>query len=1846
MSERQDYVALDWIKQDIAETLGNAQQDLQAVAESSADTSRMRSCLTAIHQVHGTLKMVGLEVAIQFAEEMESTAQSLMNDSVTDVLQTQEILMQAILQMPGYLQRVQKDQQESLDYVLPIINGLREARGEERIEADGEPAREVVADIGIFNQKISKITAERFSAKDGQLTVRKLRQRYRRSLKALLSKQDARKNLELLAKVFAMLAKICGKSPSGHLAQLGVALVEAISNGSVKLNAELSLSLRKIDRELKQLADEGVKKLARPVPEELILSILLPLLNDAKETARIVWIKKTYAATDQKQAESAPRAMLGPDDETVSTVVKILIEEIVGAKDKLDLYVRSHVKSKDDLQSLIPVLEQVSNTLAVVGLAEHQETIHSQIEVLTEAVSQDEEPAGDLLLGVASAFLKVEALLSPLVKASDDVIESESMGNLDEAHAAVIQETRNGLAQCKDAVIDFISSEWDHAKIDGLPKLLSDLRGGLSMLAQTRAGDVLLACAGYVEIGLLKKRRVPALDEMEDLADVLTSVDYYLERFIENSKDPYIQMLEVAEASLEKLGYPTGRIAELVDKDQQVADEPIAMEDGEEVDASQAEERVLISPPFERSESVVEDPSDERAEDAIEEVELAAEESQLPTEEVKEAAEESNNLEKAEEIRLSPQLVEIFREEAASHLAILQAFIQDAETAPLAISEQLLASLHTLKGSSAMAAIDSVAQIARPLHDLGNQLYQRNIKVENDLLDLLQRGTALLATALADIDEYVAKLVEGTDQFQQSLADVLSEIMRGNDADNLAVYAEVTPFSFEGINLLLDASEVLPRWQEHDLTLLRAELKQLGETAAQSGRLVLNNLVQGLLQAYYHLDESTPPSEQILAALQAGHEAVIDLLDLMAASQEVSLDESVLEHLTDLIEDYDRKKITETEVADEVDARGQFVLDARDHLNNMAVSIQKWKEDVNNLKELEQLNRHVNLIRSAAEIAGVTEFVTMCNPVIQLCERITTSKLFGTESDVKLFEECRNRFSDLLNEIRDGHKIEPADDFIAQVEGRMRVEQDPQTDKTPSEEPEDDVDEEILSIFIEEADELLESIDLSIHDWNSNRNAPVHLENLLRHLHTIKGGSRMAGLNSLGEYSHKFETFLIDIQRASAPVDDEFFADLNRRQDEVVRRVEIYRRLATGEIAAGDLASLVTYEQAPLAQSADAEPTDASTPRLISEAAPALPMAGAEVAPDEEPAEQSTPQAAAPDPSNTPAPHEMIRVSADLLEDLISLATESSITRDRIEQQISHCVESLDEMDMTVKRVRDQVRRLEIETESRQTILREAQGEEGKAPFDALEMDRYSLLQEISRSLSEGTSDMLDLKDTLLDSSRDVETLLLQQARLGTELQEGLTRTRMVPFSRLLPRLRRITRQVSAELGKKVRFDAYNIEGELDRNVLERIAAPLEHMLRNAVDHGIESADMRKAANKPEVGRISLRLSREGGYLILQISDDGGGIDVKEIRIKAIERGLMSEDSDLSDQEILQFIMKAGFSTAKNVTQISGRGVGMDVVDTELKQLGGTITIDSSVGVGTEFLIRIPFTVSINRALMVVVKDETYAVPLNTIEGIVRVSPYELEAYYQPEAPMFEYAGQPYRLEYMGKILSRSDSPNLAGQISPLPVILARSGDTAVALQVDRVIGSKEVVVKSLGQQLSKIGGVSGATILGDGSVVIILDIMALVRASDAHSLLVEAPQEAEPGENQQVRTVMVVDDSVTVRKVTSRIIERQGWNVMLAKDGVDAVSQLQDRCPDVMLLDIEMPRMDGFEVLRTVRRNERLKRLPIIMITSRTGEKHKLQAKELGVNEYLGKPFQEDVLLSTIEEVLADSNS
>ncbi|HEX21849.1 MAG TPA: hybrid sensor histidine kinase/response regulator [Chromatiales bacterium] len=608
------------------------------------------------------------------------------------------------------------------------------------------------------------------------------------------------------------------------------------------------------------------------------------------------------------------------------------------------------------------------------------------------------------------------------------------------------------------------------------------------------------------------------------------------------------------------------------------------------------------------------------------------------------------------------------------------------------------------------------------------------------------------------------------------------------------------------------------------------------------------------------------------------------------------------------------------------------------------------------------------------------------------------------------------------------------------------------------------------------------------------------------------------------------------------------------------------------------------------------------------------------------------------------AAEEQVRVRADLLNDLVNFSGEINIYSARIGQQLTAWRFNLAELDQTVSRLREQLRKFEIETETQIMYRHDTSGDGHAEDFDPLELDRFSTMQQLSRGMVESLGDLTSIQDLLEELSGDTDTLLLQQQRITSELQEGLMHTRMVAFSSILPRLRRIVRQTAVETDKQVKLKVSGAEGELDRSQLNRLVPALEHILRNAVDHGIEPLAERKATGKPATGTIHIDLDHQGSEVVLKVDDDGRGLDIIALRKKAIEKGRLLPDADLSDRELMTFILESGFSTAKEVTQISGRGVGMDVVNTEIKQLGGTLHIDTEPSKGTSFLIRLPLTVLVNQALMVQVSEATYAIQLPNVEHVIRVSHDELEPLLTGAESHFDYAGNRYQYLSLGKVLT-GVPPILPETKQRIPLLLLRSGDHRVALQVDALLGRQEIVIKSVGPQLSTVNVLSGATILPDGEVALILDVGNLVR-----SILAQQHGTAEPllpmaAEEEQIEeqrlTVMVVDDSITVRKVTERLLSRYDFDVITAKDGVDALTVMLEQVPDIMLLDVEMPRMDGYELATTMRNDERLRQVPIIMITSRTGEKHRQRAMNIGVNEYMGKPYQEAELIDNIRTLV-----
>ena len=730
----------------------------------------------------------------------------------------------------------------------------------------------------------------------------------------------------------------------------------------------------------------------------------------------------------------------------------------------------------------------------------------------------------------------------------------------------------------------------------------------------------------------------------------------------------------------------------------------------------------------------------------------------------------------------------------------------------------------------------------------------------------------------------------------------------------------------------------------------------------------------------------------------------------------------------------------------------------------------------------------------------------------------------------------------------------------------------------------DDIDTQLLPIFLEEAAETIGELHATLRRWRTQPEDEEAPRAVARRLHSLKGSARMAGAMRLGAHLHELESRLEDGLAAREPA-----AVLAEALAHGIDRCEqVIDELALGEAAF----------QAPAAKAAAEE-------------------GGAEALPEAEAIATPT-----------------LRVRAERVDRFVNQAGEIGVARSRVEGELRSLRRSLLDLTENVIRLRNQLREVEIQAEV-QMQSRIAQAGTQHTDFDPLELDRYTRLQELTRMMAESVNDVTTVQQGLLHNLDGAELALGSQARMARELQQGLMQVRMLPFDSLASRLYRVVRQSARELGKRAALDLRGGRIEVDRSVLEQMAAPLEHLLRNAVAHGIEAPDARLAAGKAETGNIELTVRQEGNEIAIEIADDGAGLDLERIAAQARTRGLLGTDERVDERRLINLIFVSGFSTAREVSAVSGRGVGMDVVKAQTAAAGGRVEVASRPGAGTRFSIRLPLTLAVTQTLLVEALGRSWAVPANMIVQAMELKPDALQAMQQAHGT--EWQGEHYPYRYLPRLLGDREARPAEARYSW--VLLLRAGAQTLALHVDGLRGNQEVIVKNAGPQLTRIVGMSGATVLGDGEIVLILNPVALAaRATgtdEAHAGLFGPATEAPPPLH--LPTVMVVDDSLTVRKITGRLLEREGYRVITAKDGVDALEQLIDLKPDVVLTDIEMPRMDGFDLVRNIRADARLHDLPVVVITSRLAEKHRRYALEVGADHYLGKPYQEEELLALV---------
>jgi chemosensory pili system protein ChpA (sensor histidine kinase/response regulator) len=878
----------------------------------------------------------------------------------------------------------------------------------------------------------------------------------------------------------------------------------------------------------------------------------------------------------------------------------------------------------------------------------------------------------------------------------------------------------------------------------------------------------------------------------------------------------------------------------------------------------------------------------------------------------------------------------------------------------------------------------------------------------------------------------------------------------------------------------------------------------------------------------------------------------------------------------------------------------------------------------------------------------------------------------------------------------------------------------------------DDIDAQVLPIFLEEAHELFPAASSQLRAWRASPVDQGNLDLLKRTLHTLKGSARMAGAMRLGELTHIVESA---VEAKSGNWTD---AELDRVEERFDDVAFVLDQLVAGnyDVVLPRFAASAGDEPAPPTSAdpesaADLIAAHVETGALPSDAdlAAALPETVAAAVRDAAKVPESTnakgtatpipsPARAATQPAATIATAvaqaesavAFLRVRTDAVELLADEAGEIAINRSRIESELRSLKTSLADLTSFVARLRTLLREIEIQGESQiQSRL------DQESTFDPLEFDRYTRFQELTRGLAEGVNDVATVQQNLVKNIDDAETALAAQTRLSRSVQLRLQSLRTVPFSTVSERLYRVLRQTAKDVGKRANLDIEGGRIEIDRGVLERLIPVLEHLVRNSLAHGIEMPDLRKSSGKAEIGEINIAVKQQGNEVAIVFSDDGSGIALERVRQKAIAAGLAGAEDALNDAHLIEFIFRPGFTTADSVTAVAGRGVGMDVVRSELAALGGRVAAATTIGTGTTFTLSVPLTLAVTQVLLVEIAGTVYGIPSSLIETMRQVPTRDRAV--ALAAKQIDIGGKFMPFRSMSVLLGGRPDTTTHKTHS---VAIVRAGDAVAAVEIDKVIGNQEVVAKPYGPQLARLPGMAGLTVLGDGKIVLLMDPLALLRSSadvaapvtrpsavqatpkaavtvaetsvtaaavvspvatqiiesresvaanEAIDLatevkalakeapLVEAPIEApappaalevhiepsapepepEPEVIGRLPIVLVVDDSLTVRKITSRLLEREGYKAMTAKDGLDALQVLATVNPDVILLDIEMPRMDGFEFARTIKADNRQNMIPIIMITSRTAEKHRNHAIELGVNEYLGKPYQDDQLMQLV---------
>ena len=1742
MSENFDIGPLTWVKDQINQSLDAVLGHLNAVQNNLHDTSPLRLSQTDLYQASGALDMVGLEGCKRFCAELEKLASRLEKKTLEATPELIEAFVKAVQALQTYLQDLLDGSADIPLRLYPVIQPIVLAMGETMDESElFFPDTSNSAPKDLPSMPLSDAEYASFMVKQ--------RLAYQKSLLGWL---QTKQNIALTSMTEAVsnVSQAQQKNSAKTLWWAASAFTESLEQKEIAENSGAKRLCRKLDQELRQLS-QGIHKPHNQLLRDILYYVAISDV-DRVNVQRVKEVFELDLLVDKKSNKNFDSSSIDANElEVVQQLIvqlDVLRELWDSVSNTIDFskvnanasLTQVHIdnvlmtKFSDTLTSSQALTNQLSQVVVIdlyAALQQASNTLRDDETKVNHAALIEIAAALNLLETSLNNYQQLDAdrvqkLLSEMRRLeaissgeSYDKLENERAGELDkDTVKAVVTQIKEALKTVEQALDSFFRQPAEKAPLALTAKPLKQIAAVFEMLGLPTPNAIIKSSNQFVELF-----QTPAYEANQ-------------------------AQFELVAESISMIGLYTDEMPKTRPESEQASEQAVTRLNVALQDAG-------ITPNLESTEeSVAESVATELLPVREEFVQIAATSAPIVTN-----ADDVKVIDQA----FDAELLDIYLTEAEEVLAHIaqncQALRVNATDSEALI--EVRRSYHTLKGSGRTVGLSTMGDIAG--------------QVEQFLNGVLDKKTTLSAPQIA-----------GIEQMNAAFAGWASELRANNQAEvnQTAWLAHAAALSLQSPDSATPQSTTVENTKP-ELAAKKVKKPEpqvlIGGTRKMS-RAFYDIFVKESMQNITAIEQDVG---NLLADTQLSPSAAAKIATHTLGSNALAAGFKPMGELGRALEAW-------------LDEAQSWTPQHTSLYDSAAKSLSAMWVKVSELRNPRSARALIQVLNEATEQAKQHQALTASfDETAHVVEEITYT-LPNEHNEPSEHSEPTLAPSLEMLDLPDSNDalLEASDDGLAEIsnvedEVNLATENIIYSDAVNDNAEQQvefnslnktQVDQELLTMFIEEAREILPEIGTELRAWRVHPQQSEHPDALQRSLHTLKGSARMAGQSGLGDAVHEMEDLVIrSLKRKAADIDfDSMFVDLDK---------------------IGGF-----FEEA-------VESTPTATVAVIKK-------------PDAALSGRATDRKA-----------QFLRMRADTLDRLINDAGEISIIRSRMDREIRGVKQSSTDLTESVTRLRNYLRELEIEAEtqlqSRLSILQET-----NENFDPLEFDRFTRLQELTRMIAESVNDVATIQHGLLTNLGQSEAALQQQNRMNRDLQQTLLGVRMLPFQQIAERLQRIVRQTARELKKSVDLV---IEGEttgVDRSVLDKLGAPLEHLLRNAVAHGLEMPAERINKGKPETGTITLKVRQENDEIHITVSDDGAGIDLARVKEKAINNQLIDADAEITDQALMSIIFESGFSTAEKISQIAGRGVGLDVVRNDISGLGGRVDLNSEFGAGTVFSVHLPVTLTVAQVLAVRSGATVYALPVGMIEQAQKIKRQDLVNAYS--AGEITWADKKYPIHYLSKLLDHEEHQPEDHAYSS--VLLLRSGSYNTALHIDEVIGNQEAVMKPIGAQLARVPGIVGATVSGDGSIMLIINPVQLANREilSAGHVTVKAPQKAANIASKP--RALVVDDSLTMRKVLGRLLEREGYEVLIAKDGMDAMQVLQDVTPDIILTDIEMPRMDGFGLARNIRDDARTAKTPLIMISSRTADKHQNLAKEIGVDAFFGKPVHDEELINKVNELLA----